>query len=176
MYFWGKFGPIISSSTKWLKFRRGVQCCMLITILMFTFSKFLTVIFFWENLISKSEVLQINSLIYSHYDFNVYFFKNFVVHIILDKTSCCPSWPESIICVHYQYNMSIIIESCNFSKTCSSNIMGKFHFILFSSYWQNYVEYLSQISVKIESNRLWDEIFPKNLWMANTSKNYTSKG
>ena len=56
----GKFGPIICSSTKWLKFRRGIHCCKLITILMFIFSKFLSFIFFWANLVSKSEILQID--------------------------------------------------------------------------------------------------------------------
>ena len=38
--FSGKFVPIISSSTKWLKYRTGLHCCMLITILMFISSKF----------------------------------------------------------------------------------------------------------------------------------------
>ena len=38
------FGPIIWSSTKWLKFCRRVHCCMLITILMFIFSKVLSFI------------------------------------------------------------------------------------------------------------------------------------
>ena len=45
-YFWGKFRPIIWSSTKWLKFHRGVHCCMLITIFIIIFSKFLSIIFF----------------------------------------------------------------------------------------------------------------------------------
>ena len=35
-----KFGLIIWSSTKWLKFHTGVHCCMLIMILKFIFSKF----------------------------------------------------------------------------------------------------------------------------------------
>ena len=53
-FFFAKFGPIILSSTKWLKFRTGIDCCMLITILMFTFSKFLSVIFSGTHLVPKS--------------------------------------------------------------------------------------------------------------------------
>ena len=65
--FWGQFFPTIWSSSKWLKFRRGVNCCLLITILMIIFSKFLSVIFFWINLVPKSNVLQIDwSLIQGH--------------------------------------------------------------------------------------------------------------
>ena len=58
--FLGQFGPTIWISLKWLKFCRGVNCCMLITILMFIFSKFLSVIFFWAKLVAKFEVFQID--------------------------------------------------------------------------------------------------------------------
>ena len=65
--FLGQFGPTIWSSSKWLKFCRGVNCCMLNTILMFIFLKFLSVIFFWTNLVPKSNVLQIDlNLIQGH--------------------------------------------------------------------------------------------------------------
>ena len=63
--FLGQFDPTIWISLKWLKFCRGVNCCMLITILMFIFSKFLSVIFFWTNLVPN--VLQIDwNLIQEH--------------------------------------------------------------------------------------------------------------
>ena len=67
IFFGGKFGHINWSCTKWLKFRVGVNCCMLITIFMFIFSNFLSVIFFWTNLVPKSNVLQIDwNLIQGH--------------------------------------------------------------------------------------------------------------
>ena len=44
--FWLKFGPKIWSSLNWQKFCTGVHCCLLITILMFIFSKFFSFIFF----------------------------------------------------------------------------------------------------------------------------------
>ena len=37
------------TSSNWLKFGTGVDCYMLISILMFIFSKFLSFIFFWKN-------------------------------------------------------------------------------------------------------------------------------
>ena len=54
--FLGAFGAYIWNSSNLLRFHKGVHCYMLITIL----SKFLLFIFFWANLVPKSEVLQIN--------------------------------------------------------------------------------------------------------------------
>ena len=67
LFFWGKFGPIIWRSTKWLKFHRGVHCCMLITISMFIFPIFCQSSFFLANLVSKSEVLQIDRIFIEGY-------------------------------------------------------------------------------------------------------------
>ena len=44
-YFWDKFGPKIWSSSDWLKFGIGVDYHMLISTLMFIFSKFFSLIF-----------------------------------------------------------------------------------------------------------------------------------
>ena len=54
-----KFGPKIWGSIKWPKFRTGVHCCILITILIFFFTVFVNHIF-WTNLVSKFKVFQID--------------------------------------------------------------------------------------------------------------------
>ena len=56
--FWGKFGPKIWSSPKWLKFGAWVHWYMLITILKFIFSEFFSFIFLAANLVLKSEFFQ----------------------------------------------------------------------------------------------------------------------
>ena len=48
LYFLGKFGPKIRCSSNWLKFGTEVDHYMLISILMFIFSKFLSFIFFGQ--------------------------------------------------------------------------------------------------------------------------------
>ena len=68
------------TSSNWLKFGRRVDCYMLISILMFIFSKFLSFIIFWKSLVSKSEVLQINWNLVQAY-IAIYFFKISVSHI-----------------------------------------------------------------------------------------------
>ena len=126
---------------------------MFISILIFNFSKFLSFILFgqiWSQNLKFSKLTEIwyrGTLLSAYYDFyyNVYFFKGFFIHVILGK----------------------------FGKF--QNIMGKFHSILFSPYWRNYIMSLCLTSVNMENNRFWDEIFPRNLWTANTSKNYSSK-
>ena len=61
--FFGKSGPIIWSPIKWLKFCIGVNCYMpTITILIFIFSKFLSVIFFgqiWSQNLMFSKLTEI---------------------------------------------------------------------------------------------------------------------
>ena len=62
-YSGGETSPIIWSSTKWLKFHRGVHCRMPITILMFIFSKFLSVMFFgqiWSQNLKFSKLIEIS--------------------------------------------------------------------------------------------------------------------
>ena len=128
---------------------------MLITILMFIFSKFSQSYFFaqiWSQNLKFSKLTEIwckGTLLYVYYDFNVYFFKSFVSQIILGKFShkiwFCPNWLEFSICVHYQYYMLIIIESSNFSKfSCSKyyNQITNFIFIFsifFRSVLRNYI-------------------------------------
>ena len=56
---------------------------MLIMILMFMFSNFLSVIYFWKDLVSKfkfskfTEISYRVTLLHAYYDFSVYFFKIF---------------------------------------------------------------------------------------------------
>ena len=65
--FLGKFCLKNWSSPNWLKFGTGVHCYILISNLMFIFPKFLSLTFFWANLVPKSEVLQINwNLVQGH--------------------------------------------------------------------------------------------------------------
>ena len=111
---------------------------MLITILMFIFSKFSQSYFFaqiWSQNLKFSKLTEIwckGTLLYVYYDFNVYFFKSFVSQIILGKFShkiwFCPNWLEFSICVHYQYYMLIIIESSNFSKFSCSKYYNQISF------------------------------------------------
>ena len=74
-----------------MKFGTGVHCYMLITILMFVFSKFLSFIFFaqiWSKNLKFSKMNEIRyrgTLLYAYYDFNVYVFKIFVSHMYLGK-------------------------------------------------------------------------------------------
>ena len=85
--FLGKFGSIICIFTNWLKFGTVVDCYMLISILMFIFSYFLSVIFFgqiWsQNLkfFKLSEIWYRGRLLYAYFNFDVYFSKIFVNNI-----------------------------------------------------------------------------------------------
>ena len=87
----GKFGPIIWISSNWLKFRRGVHYYMLITVLMFIFSKLFSFVFFgeiwYQNLkfFKLTEIWYRGRLLYAYFDFDVYFFKFFVSHMFLGK-------------------------------------------------------------------------------------------
>ena len=89
VFFLGKFDLKNWGFPNWLKFGTGVHYYMLITILTFVFSKFFSFMYSWANLVSKSEILQIDwnfvqgYSLYAYYDFNVYFFKTFAIHIIL---------------------------------------------------------------------------------------------
>ena len=64
---------------------------MLITIVMFIFSKFLSVILFgqiWSQNLKFSKLTEISykgTLLHVYYNFNVYFFKIFIIDISLDK-------------------------------------------------------------------------------------------
>ena len=60
----------------------------------------------------------------------MFIFTNVVIHTILDKIFCCPSWHKSSICVHYLYYMLIIIEGNNFSKFLCPKYYGQISFDL----------------------------------------------
>ena len=83
LMFLGKFDPIIWISSNWLKFRIGVHCYMLITALMFIFSKKISFTFLgqiWSKNLKFYKLTEIcckRTLLYAYYNFNVYFFKNF---------------------------------------------------------------------------------------------------
>ena len=86
-YFLGKFALKIWSSSNWLKIGTEVDSYMLISILIFIFSKFLSFLFFgqiWSQNLKFSKLIEIwyrCTLLSAYYDFNVYFFKIFVIHI-----------------------------------------------------------------------------------------------
>ena len=86
-YFWGKFGLKICSSSNLLKFGTEVDYHILISILMFIFSKFFSFIFLrqiWsQNLkfFRLTEIWYRDRLPYTHFSFNVYFFKILFTHI-----------------------------------------------------------------------------------------------
>ena len=70
---------------------------------------------FYAQIWSKvTEIWYRSTLLYVYHDFNAYFFKSLVIHIILDKFGlkiwCCHNWVQSSICEHYQYYMLIIIK------------------------------------------------------------------
>ena len=79
--FFGKFSSKIWTSPK--KFGTGVHCYMLITVLLFIFSKFFWFIFFgqiWSKYLKFFKLTEISyraMLLCAYYNFNVYFFKNF---------------------------------------------------------------------------------------------------
>ena len=67
----GKFNPKNWSSSDWLKFGTEVDCYILISILMLVNLKFSKLTKIWYRGI----------LLYTYYDFNVYFFKILFIHI-----------------------------------------------------------------------------------------------
>ena len=85
------FSKMVPSSPNWLKYGTGVHCYIFISNLMLIFSKYLSLIFFWANLVPKFEVFQIEWNFVQGYiatcllRFSCLFFQNFVIHIILGK-------------------------------------------------------------------------------------------
>ena len=138
--FFGKICPKIWSPPKWLKFGTGVHCYMLITILTFIFSKFLSFIFLglsWSQNLNFSKLTEICyrvTLLYAYYDFNVYFFKIFVSHTFLGKF--CLKILSSLNwlkfgagLLHYFILITVSVwkfcHSYNFGKTWSQNLMSQ---------------------------------------------------
>ena len=82
-----KFGSIIWISSNWSKFRRGLHFYMLNTVLMFIFSRFFSFIFFGQIWSQNQKFFKLTKIwyrgrsLYAYFDFNVYFFKIFVIHI-----------------------------------------------------------------------------------------------
>ena len=158
---------------------------MLITVLMFIFSKFFSFIFLgqiWFQNLKFYRFIEIwckGTLLYAYCDFNVYFLKSLVIHIILDKFShkiwCCPSWPEPSNSVHCNYYMLITIESYNFLQIFCSKCYGKISFhLVFSILTELYRIFMLNFS-KYEEQQILGWNFPKKLMNGNTSKNYASK-
>ena len=64
-----------------------VHCCMLISILMFIFPKFLSFMPFWQiwshnlDFFKLTDILSRGVLLYAYYVWNVYFFKIIFIHI-----------------------------------------------------------------------------------------------
>ena len=81
-----------------MKFSTGEHCYILISSLMGFFSKLLSFIFFeqiWSQNLNFTKLTEIwfrGTLLHAYYNFNVYFFKIFVIHIVLGKfilKFCC---------------------------------------------------------------------------------------
>ena len=131
--FLDKSGPIIWVSSNWLKFRKGLYCYMLITVLMFIFSKIFSFILFRQicsqNLKSfkLTEIWYRARLLYAYFDFDVYFFNIFVSHIFLGKFGLkilsSPNWQKFRRVVHY--NMLITILMLVFQKFCHWYNLGQ---------------------------------------------------
>ena len=96
MFFFLKVLSPMFSGQNWsqnLKFRRGVYCCILITIFMFIFffQKFSHSYNFekiWSQNLKFSKFTEIwcrGILLYAYYNCNVCFIKSFVIHIVFDK-------------------------------------------------------------------------------------------
>ena len=124
-------------------------------ILIFIFSKFLSFIFFgwilFQNLkFSKlSEILYRDTLLHAYYDFHVYFSKNFVTRVFLDKFGpkiwSFVNWLK--FCTDGHCYMLVTVFMCNFSKHLSFiKFWGKFHPKICCS------PYLPKFSIDIRCN------------------------
>ena len=129
--------------------------------------KFGTIIWIFPNWLKVRRVVHCYMLIRIFY-----IYKSFVVHTILSKFGpkvwCCLNWLESNICEHYWYYMLIIIESSSFPN------------FLFKISWTNFVpscflqiDGITSYLSKCGEQQILGWNLPKNLWTANTPKNYT---
>ena len=86
-FFLIKFGPIIWISSNWSKFCRGLHFYMLNAVLMFISSRFFSFMFFGQIWSQNQKFFKLTKIwyrgrsLYAYFDFNVYFFKIFVIHI-----------------------------------------------------------------------------------------------
>ena len=135
----GKFGSKNWSFPKCQNFGTGVIAISLFEIwclFLQIFCHFFGQIWSQNPKFSKlTEIRYKDTLLYAYYNFNVYVFKSFVIHIILDKFGpkiwFCPNWLESRILVHYWYYMFHSrlsefhrISMLNFSKYGKRQILG----------------------------------------------------
>ena len=157
----GKFGPIIWIFSNWLKFGTKVDYCMLILILMFIFSIFLSVIFFGGKfgpiIWSSTNWLKFRRGIHCCMLITILmsiFFQKFVSHIFLDKIWCCLNQNLAFVYVinvtYWLWRKAII-----FQKKIVQNIMDKFRSIFFL--------HIDGIRREVKNNRFWEEIFLKEL-------------
>ena len=107
---------------------------MLISILMFIFSKFLSFIFFgqiWSQNLKFSKLTEIwyrGTLLYAYYDFNVYFSKIFVTHLFwanlshnLDFFKLTKNFVEGNIAIYLLQFYCLFFQS-----SLHSSFLGKF--------------------------------------------------
>ena len=135
----GKFGSKNWSFPKCQNFGTGVIAISLFEIwclFLQIFCHFFGQIWSQNPKFSKlTEIRCKDTLLYAYYNFNVYVFKSFVIHIILDKFGpkiwFCSNWLESRILVHYWYYMFHSrlsefhrISMLNFSKYGKRQILG----------------------------------------------------
>ena len=135
----GKFGSKNWSFPKCQNFGTGVIAISLFEIwclFLQIFCHFFGQIWSQNPKFSKlTEIRYKDTLLYAYYNFNVYVFKSFVIHIILDKFGpkiwFCSNWLESRILVHYWYYMFHSrlsefhrISMLNFSKYGKRQILG----------------------------------------------------
>ena len=119
---------------------RGTLLHMLIMVLMFVFSKFLSFVFLggviWSQNLKFSKLTKIwyrDQLLYTYCDFNVYFFKIFVSHIFLGKFGLkirsCPNGLKFGTGVHLLY--AYYDFTVDFFKSFVIHIvLGKFDVLL----------------------------------------------
>ena len=145
--FLGKFGPKIWRSSNSLKFDTEVHCEIVILNLMLIFPDFCHFHFWgqiWSQNLKFSKFTEIwygGTFLYAYFDSNVYFFKNFVMYIILGKFGA-----KSNV-LHIDWNFIQGRMKCNFSKYLPFiNFWGKFHPKICCS------AYLLKFSIEIPCN------------------------
>ena len=143
-----------------MKFGTEVHSYMLISILMFIFSKILWFIFFeqiWTQNLKFSKLTEIwyrGTFLYVYFDLNVYFFKIFVIHILAQI------WFQDLK-LYFTLLYADLRFWCVFSKYLPFiNFRGKFHpKTCYSPYLLRFSIEMRCNSVNMEKTR-WNEIFP----------------
>ena len=146
--FLGKFGPIIWISSNWLKFRIGVHCDMLVTVLMFIFSKLFSYFLgkFGPKIWRSSNWLKFGTEVdcYMLISILMFIFSNFLsvifILVLFDESVSLRRNPLKAMVItkilyRESYIMSLVIMSLscpqpcipswNFSKLAFSHLYGK---------------------------------------------------